>query len=97
MPRFVIVALSQTHTEGKTMKITNQDYAHLSKALDTIRSRIIAAAPQYRAAGLSDKRMHWDSLRAAGLMPWLCDTLYEYLDDGHVDTALRYYFLKLKC
>ncbi len=78
------------------MKMTKHDFFCLSKALDTIKPRIIAAAPQYRAAGLSDKRLHWDCLRAAGLTPWLCGSLYKYLNDDHIDTALRAYFKKLE-
>jgi hypothetical protein len=34
-------------------------------------------------------RDRWDALSAAGLIPWVCSTLYPYLNDNHIDTALR--------
>lgn len=36
-----------------------------------------------------NKRYRWDLLHAAGLTGWLCDTLYRYAHDDHVDSALR--------
>jgi len=69
------------------MKIKPEHFARLRDAItlhdtDYHRSR-------YAAAGLSTKRYQWDLLRHAGLMPWLCDTLYTYLDDTHIQTALN--------
>ncbi len=43
----------------------------------------------YRNAGLSGKRYRWDVMRSAGLLPFICNTLYLYCDDSHIDTALR--------
>ena len=36
-----------------------------------------------------DKRFRWDLLFAAKLSTWLCDNVYTYADDNHIDTALR--------
>lgn len=36
-----------------------------------------------------DKRLRWDALYAAKPSRWVCDTLYPYVDDTHIDTALR--------
>lgn len=49
---------------------------------------------RYRAAGLSDKRYRWDILYHAqrqGALPphFICDTLYPYANDDHIDTVLR--------
>lgn len=44
---------------------------------------------RYAAAGLSTTRYQWDLVRAAGLTPWLCETLYSYLNDSHIQTALN--------
>ena len=57
---------------------------------------------EYREAGLSDKRYRWDLLRATKLpitdgcnesrvngITWICDNLYSYMNDDHIDTALR--------
>ena len=36
-----------------------------------------------------NKRFRWDAARKAGLITFITQTLYEYMDDSHVDTALR--------
>jgi len=35
------------------------------------------------------KRFRWDLFHAAGGTKFACDTLYDYLNDDHIDTALR--------
>jgi hypothetical protein len=44
---------------------------------------------KYKALGLSELRYRWDVLYAAKLSSWICDNLYSYLNDDHIDTALR--------
>jgi hypothetical protein len=44
---------------------------------------------RYKAAGHSDKRYQWDLARHAGLIPYFCDVLYAYLNDDHINTALK--------
>ena len=69
------------------MKMQHQHIEHIRAAvakLDTDFHR-----SRYAAAGLTTKRYQWDLIRAAGLMPWLCDTLYAYLNDTHIQTALN--------
>jgi hypothetical protein len=44
---------------------------------------------QWIAAGMSGRRYRWDICRAAGLIPYICNTLYRYANDTHIDTALR--------
>ena len=39
--------------------------------------------------GISDMAYRWGLTFAAGLTPWICDNLYSYLNDDHIDTALR--------
>lgn len=78
------------------MKIRPEHLAHIREVItqfdtDFHRSR-------YAAAGLSDERYRWDLLRH-GLKQrnpeqpstqWICDELYPYLNDSHIDTALRH-------
>jgi O-methyltransferase involved in polyketide biosynthesis len=69
------------------MKIKPEHLEFLRQALakhdtDFHRSR-------YVAAELSDKRYRWDLMRHAVGMAWVCGTLYPYLNDDHIDTALR--------
>jgi hypothetical protein len=69
------------------MKITAKHFEHLQSTIakhDTEYQR-----SRYAAAGLSTTRYQWDMVRHAGLMPWICDTLYSYLNDTHIQTALN--------
>ena len=69
------------------MKITLEHYNQLAASLQpAIDDNPIQA---YREAGLSEKRYRWDMTYKAGLSKWICDNLYPYLDDSHIDTALR--------
>ena len=36
-----------------------------------------------------EKRFRWDLLWATGQSKWITDVLYSYLNDTHIDTALR--------
>ena len=36
-----------------------------------------------------DKRLRWDLFNMAIPVTWVCDNLYSYLDDNHIDTALK--------
>jgi hypothetical protein len=77
------------------MKITIEHYAHIARALNDIKPTILEMIPAYKNAGFSDKRLRWDACYQAGLTTFICDTIYKYCDDSHIDTALRQYFSKL--
>lgn len=52
---------------------------------------------QYARLGLSKQRLRWDTLRVTLIedtrgIAWICDTLYPYLNDDHIDSALRKIF-----
>ncbi len=44
---------------------------------------------QYRTQCTSLRAYQWHLVRAAGLIPFVCDKLYEYLNDDHIQTALN--------
>jgi len=44
----------------------------------------------YTSQGLTEKRWRWDWCYKAGLSKWICDNLYPYADDSHIDTALKH-------
>ena len=69
------------------MKIKPEHFAHMRATIAPLDTDFHRA--RYAAAGLSTTRYQWDLLRHAGLMTWLCDTLYAYLDDVHIQTALN--------
>ena len=82
-------------TRGKEMKIKGEHYEALEAAIKPVMAQ--HAYSEYVAAGLSGKRYRWDCLHASGI-DWSRDgvgtgtgglCLYSYLDDSHIDTALR--------
>lgn len=69
------------------MKIQASHYEHLAAAVAPLDTPERRAA--YVAAGASSTRYRWDLTYATSLTPWICSTLYPYLNDEHIDTALR--------
>lgn len=45
--------------------------------------------PNYRSVTDLNRRFRWDLLWMSGLTTFICDTIYLYANDTHVDTALR--------
>jgi hypothetical protein len=69
------------------MKITREHLQILESAikpLDTTERRRF-----YIDSGLSDTRYRFDLLYRCGLTLWVCDTLYKYVDNTHIATALK--------
>ncbi len=86
-----------------SMKITPEHYAHL---LDALRRRMTTITPEQLRTYFEHlahdpqvadphKRLRWDLLWSSGLTAWVCDTLYPYLNDDHIDTALRRAIMEL--
>lgn len=44
---------------------------------------------QYFAQCTSLRAYQWYLVRAAGLLPFICDELYKYANDDHIQTALN--------
>lgn len=78
------------------MKMKAEHYEALKHALDAISTQLAPMRVKYKAAGMSDMRFRWDALKHAHVSgnstQWMCSQLYGYLNDGHIDTALRHYF-----
>ena len=72
------------------MKIKPEDYRRLSEAISRVlaeRGKTFAEMQQsYRNRGLGAMRLRWDLLWLSGFDT---NSLYTYLDDAHIDTALR--------
>ena len=69
-------------------------YAYIKEAIAPVAARVnpVEYRKQIVAEGKArdpDKRVRWDYLYAAKLSSWICDNLYDYLHDEHIDTALR--------
>ena len=69
------------------MKIRPEHYIVLRDAIraipNTQREAILTDVQR------SPKRRRWDLLWASGTLRFVCDTLYSYVNDDHIDTALR--------
>lgn len=71
----------------KRLKITEDHFNYLRDKILPYDAQI--GRVKYRLGGYSNKRYRWDLLSAAGLTGFLCDELYKYLYDSHVDSALQ--------
>jgi hypothetical protein len=75
------------------MKITPEHYNYMKRAIDALTNDRIEDAK--KIAGKKDlakdvaKFYRWQLFAFAGLSSYACDTLYKYLDDTHIDTALK--------
>ena len=69
------------------MKITAEDFKVLQEMMapnDTAFHR-----DRYKAAGYSTVRYQWDLARHSGAMKFVCDKLYSYLNDSHIQSAFN--------
>ena len=73
------------------MKITDQDYNHLTELVNQYLSDKLDTKQQYLNQGLSMMRYRWDVYRFAlqKYDQFFYKKLYEYLDDNNIDSALR--------
>ena len=78
--------------EIETMKITSKDYETMKAAIlplaSYIKSHRAFIVEQGKAKDI-EMRLRWDMAHAAKLTPFICETLYKYVDDRHIDTALK--------
>jgi len=79
------------------MKIKPEHYEHIRDAMFATLARFgvdnlaryreeLAADPRVRDL---DMRLRWDVLHASVGSRWICDEIYPYANDTHLDTALR--------
>ncbi len=74
------------------MKIKPEHYEHMKQEIEPLAKLI----PEHRAYLVNEgkakdieKRLRWDLFYAAKLTRYACDTLYSYMHDDHIDTALK--------
>jgi len=71
------------------MKIKPEHYSYIKHAIDALPKDKVA---QHKAKELGKdkaKRFRWDLFHAARLSRFASDELYGYLNDDHIDTALK--------
>ena len=75
------------------MKMKAEHYNHLEHCVKTklgsLNLTIDQAINKCIESGYSPKAARWYLLHGSGLTSFVCKTLYEYLNDEHIDTALR--------
>jgi len=71
------------------MKIKQEHFKYIEAKIGIFLTANSMLKKEYNERGLSAMRFRWDVLRFADLTNFLCDILYNYLDDNHIDTALR--------
>jgi hypothetical protein len=82
-----IIDFSQ-QTETTTMlKMKPEHIERIKTAITPLDTPEVRA--RYAAADLTDKRYRWDLLTVALGSGWICDELYCYIADPHIDSALR--------
>lgn len=69
------------------MKMQTVHFDYIAEKIAALDSPYLRGV--YRNAGLSLKRYQWDMTWKAGLSAYICDTLYPYLNDDHIQTALN--------
>lgn len=85
------------------MKITKEHYSYILECMTT---KLADTSEQDKNGYLEnikndprvkdpDKRIRWDLFNASVPIRFTCDTLYEYLDDTHIDSAIKQISKKL--
>jgi len=68
------------------MKITKEDFMELNKTICKTLNQYPDLRNAYKQLGYTDERLRWDVLH---LSRYDTNKLYIYLNDSHIDTALR--------
>jgi hypothetical protein len=71
------------------MKIKPEHYAYMKMAIDALPKDQVLAHKEKKLGKDIDMRFRWDLFYAANLATWVCDNCYSYLNDTHIDTALK--------
>lgn len=77
------------------MKIKPEHYLEMRLAIEGIASKLAAhrefllSPKNPRPPKDIDMRLRWDAISFAKGDKWICDNLYPYANDDHIDTALR--------
>ena len=70
--------------------MTSDHLGHLAVEIyKVLENSVVDLSNRYRDMGLTHKRFRWDLLYMAVGSEWVCENLYPYLNDDHIDTALR--------
>ena len=73
------------------MKIKAEHFATLKSLIESVKAQTPVSEYAKANPTFSPKRVRWDYYHATGAAgrELLCGTLYQYMNDDHMDTALR--------
>ena len=75
------------------MKMKQEHYNHILEQMKTAQPHIKSQREFIVAEGKAknvEKRLRWDIFYVCKLSNYACTELYTYLDDTHIDTALKH-------
>lgn len=81
------------------MKIKPEHYAHIKTCISELKEKIKPHREYLIKEGKAkdiEKRLRWDMFWATKQTHWVCDNLYSYMNDDHLDTALRHIMAELE-
>ena len=76
-------------TMENKMKMLKTHYDIIKDAIASLPREQVLAHKKLKLGKDIDKRFRYDLLYACKLSNWVCDELYLYLNDDHIDTALK--------
>jgi hypothetical protein len=71
------------------MKMKSEHFNYIREKMQAHLSDYNIRRKYYNEMGKSDERFGWDLFNAAIPSQWVCQTLYPYLHDAHIGTAIR--------
>ena len=71
------------------MKMSIEHYNYIKNQINNLEREKVIAHKNLKLGKDIDKRFRWDLFQAAKLSHFACDHLYSYLNDNHIDTALK--------
>lgn len=74
------------------MKIKPEHYTHLKAKIAPLKDKIVAHRQAIIAEGNAEDietKLAWDMFYGAGLNIYSCEFLYDYLNDSHIETAIK--------
>ena len=81
------------------MKIKSEHYEYMKEQIAPWAALADSQREYIRIEGKAkdiEKRLRWDLFYAAKLTGFACNTLYSYMHDNHIDTALKGIMIDLK-
>ena len=80
------------------MKIKQEHYDYMKNKMEEFSNEIKKHREflvKERKTKDIEKRLRWDLMYMTKLTPFLCNELYPYLNDNHIDTTLKHIMVEI--